>query len=134
MSFLKRNNQPQEPDTDEENDDIIDPELRLRTVRTAASAIAESIRSEQRAETRKRNKRSRSRFFNRKSTEKRRPDPVPTPSAPSTEVPGVRRNVYVNYPLPHMELDAQGEPTVRYKRNKVRTTSESLFALSAYIY
>jgi hypothetical protein len=49
MSFLRRSHPPPEPDTDEENDENIDPELRLRTVRTAASAIAESIRSEQRA-------------------------------------------------------------------------------------
>ncbi|KAK0471166.1 phospholipid-transporting ATPase 1 [Armillaria novae-zelandiae] len=120
MSFLRRSNQ-RETEYDEENDETIDPELRLRTVRTAASAIAESIRSEQRAE--KRRKRKRSRFF-RKSAEKKKPEPTPVDAAPSTEIPGERRNVYVNYPLGVLEVDVHGEPIARYERNKVRTTSE----------
>ena len=40
-----------EPDIDESR---IDPELRLRTVRTAASTIAESIRQERKIEKRRR--------------------------------------------------------------------------------
>ncbi|KAK0224812.1 phospholipid-translocating P-type ATPase [Armillaria nabsnona] len=122
MSFLRRSNQ-RETEYDEENDETIDPELRLRTVRTAASAIAESIRSEQRAE--KRRKRKRSRFF-RKSAEKKKPEPTPVDVAPSTEIPGERRNVYVNYPLGVLEVDVHGEPIARYERNKVRTTKYTI--------
>lgn len=115
-------------DEDDYDDEEIDPELRLRTVRTAASAIAESIRSEQRQERRKT---KRSRFF-RRTTEQKRPSSA-RDGPPSTEVPGERRNVYVNFPLSHAELDGHGEPTVRYERNKVRTTSKhtlcSLYAV-----
>ena len=121
MAFLRRTEA--DYDDDNEQDDTIDPELRLRTVRTAASAIAESIRSEQRANTRKR---KRSRFF-RKSTEKKRTSSASAPADGSTqsqEVPGERRNVYINYPLAADEVDSHGEPIVRYERNKVRTTSE----------
>lgn len=124
MSFFKRSQTQREADFDDEHDDNIDPELRLRTVRTAASAIAESIRSEQRAERKK--KRGNRSFF-RKSSEKKRPEPKQESSGPVAEVPGTRRNVYVNWPLPHMELDSSGEPTARYVRNKVRTTSEYTF-------
>jgi hypothetical protein len=122
-SFFKRHQAVDEPDTDEENDDTIDPELRLRTVRTAASAIAESIKSEQRAERRK-TMHKRSRFFRRHAPEKK---PIPAPSEPTSsalKAPGPRRNVYVNYPLSAMEVDQDGEPKARYVRNKVRTTSE----------
>ncbi|PPQ70040.1 hypothetical protein CVT25_006368 [Psilocybe cyanescens] len=123
MSLFKRNQVIDEPDTDEENDDTIDPELRLRTVRTAASAIAESIKSEQRTERRK----SRSRFFRRHTAEKK-PQPAPTEAAPTAvpKIPGVRRNVYVNYSLSAMEVDHEGEPKARYVRNKVRTTKYTL--------
>ncbi|KAG6867958.1 hypothetical protein C0993_009143 [Termitomyces sp. T159_Od127] len=111
--------------TDEENDDTIDPELRLRTVRTAASAIAESIKSERRAE-RRRSIRARSRFFRRNTTSKKSQH-APSEAGPS-KIPGVRRNVYVNYPLSAMEVDQHGEPVVRYQRNKVRTTKYSLIS------
>ncbi|KAG6839959.1 hypothetical protein C0991_010024 [Blastosporella zonata] len=108
--------------TDEENDDTIDPELRLRTVRTAASAIAESIKSEQRAERRK-GVRAGSRFFRKNTTSKRPRSQQPaTVEAGPSKVPGVRRNIYVNSPLSAMEVDQKGEPVVRYQRNKVRTT------------
>lgn len=123
MSFFKRHQHPEEPDTDEENDETIDPELRLRTVRTAASAIAESIKSEQRAERRK----SRSRFFRRHHPVEKKPEPaVPAAVEPVAvqRVPGIRRNVYVNHALSAMEVDHDGEPRVKYVRNKVRTTSE----------
>ncbi|KAG7095035.1 hypothetical protein E1B28_005826 [Marasmius oreades] len=115
MSVFNRSTNPPDPDSE---DDTIDPELRLRTVRTAASAIAESIRSEQRAERRKTKKRRR--FFSRHS-DKKRAEPTPD-SPPSKEVPGQRRNVYVNHPLAHLEVDNKGEPIARYSRNKVRTT------------
>ncbi|KAH6879592.1 phospholipid-transporting ATPase 1 [Coprinopsis sp. MPI-PUGE-AT-0042] len=108
MSFFKRRPIVDEHDSDGDNDGNIDPELRLRTVRTAASAIEVSVKAEQRAEKRK----SR-RFFSRKKKKDLQP-----PNQPS----GPRRNVYVNYPLSAMEVDRDGEPRVRYVRNKVRTT------------
>jgi phospholipid-translocating ATPase len=122
MSFLKRSNHSTR-DIDSDEDDTIDPELRLRTVRTAASAIAESIRSEQKAEKRKFRRR---RGLFGKSSEKHPEPSTSGEAAPSTEVPGQRRNVYVNHPLAHSEMDSNGEPIARYERNKVRTTSESL--------
>lgn len=131
MSFVKRGkSHPDDMDTDEENDETIDPELRLRTVRTAASAIAESIVSEARMERRKTMRRKRS-FF-RRGSEKKKPPPTSEPegSAPSTAVTGTRRNVYFNTPLSAMEADRNGEPKVRYVRNKVRTSSESLVFIS----
>jgi phospholipid-translocating ATPase len=125
MTFFKRQH-VDEPDTDEENDETIDPELRLRTVRTAASAIAESIKSEQRAAKRK-SMQKRSRFFRGRD---KKPEPAPPEPAPvSREIPGERRNVYVNYPLSAMEVDQNGDPRVRYVRNKVRTTSAWHFPL-----
>jgi phospholipid-translocating ATPase len=125
MTFLRRSTTTHDADTDEENDETIDPELRLRTVRTAHSAIAESIASEQRAERRKTMRSKRSRFFRRHSDKKKPPRPAPPVEVvPSTEVPGKRRMVYVNSPLSAMEVDQRGEPIVRYVRNKVRTNSE----------
>lgn len=112
--------------TDSENDETIDPELRLRTVRTAASAIAESIRTDQRAERRRSTIHKRSRFFRSKPAEKKPESTAATSSsAPATsKVPGARRNVYVNHSLSAMEVDHSGEPKVEYVRNKVKTTSE----------
>ncbi|KAG6819892.1 hypothetical protein H0H93_007670 [Arthromyces matolae] len=129
MTFPRRNIPAPDELTDEENDDSIDPELRLRTVRTAASAIAESIKSEQRAE-RRRSIRARSRFFRRNTTASKKAQPVPTEAGPS-KVPGVRRNVYVNHPLSAMEVDQHGEPVVRYQRNKVKTTIFPVFGAAA---
>lgn len=118
--------------TDEEND-AVDPELRLRTVRTAASTIAESNRTEERAQRRQSMRKKRS-FF-RRNTEKKRshlasskPESIAGSSAPSEPasappVTGLRRNIYVNIPLPVDEVDAYNEPIVRYFRNKVRTSS-----------
>ncbi|TFK61578.1 phospholipid-translocating P-type ATPase [Pluteus cervinus] len=127
-SFFKRTRK--EDSTDEENDDTIDPELRLRTVRTAASAIAESIRSEQRAERRKTTRQKRSRFFRKQQQQpEKKPEPAPpapSSSTPSTTIPGKRRNVYINYPPSPSELDSHNEPTARYVRNKVRTTKYTL--------
>ncbi|GLB40906.1 putative cation transport ATPase (P-type) (TC 3.A.3) family. Type IV subfamily protein [Lyophyllum shimeji] len=123
---MSRNQLPHEDLTDEEHDENIDPELRLRTVRTAASAIAESIKSEQRAERRK-SLRKGSRFFRRHVSAKKPESVTATAEAgPTKEVPGVRRNVYVNYPLSAMEVDQNGEPLVRYVRNKVRTTKYTI--------
>nr|VWO97318.1 Phospholipid-transporting ATPase (EC [Ganoderma boninense] len=127
MSFFRRHDNPDELDTDEENNDAIDPELRLRTVRTAASTIAESIRQEQRAERRKSmRKKSKGSFF-RRNTEKRRQDSGDS-DQPSSQpsIHGRRRNVYVNLPLPADEQDSHGEPVVRYARNKVRTSKYTI--------
>ncbi|KAK7062688.1 phospholipid transporting ATPase [Paramarasmius palmivorus] len=119
MSFLKRPTNARDSDSE---DETIDPELRLRTVRTAHSAIAESIRSEQRAERRK--KRKRKGFF-RRASEKKQPEATSSGPGP-TEIPGERRNVYVNHPLAHLEVDNNGEPIARYERNKVRTTKYTI--------
>lgn len=124
MSFFRRRTFPEDIDTDDELNDAVDPELRLRTVRTAASTLAESIRTEQRVERRKSMRKKGSRFF-RRGTEKRRTDTAEsgTPAA-AAQIPGARRNIYVNYTLPLDEVDHNGDPIVRYVRNKVRTSSE----------
>ena len=133
-SFFRRHPDPDDLDTDDEND-AVDPELRLRTTRTAHSTIAESIRAEEKAERRKTMRKKRS-FFRTRSTKssdgKKRPstaksemsasDAVEVASSPP--VTGLRRNIYVNMRLPADEVAADGEPIVRYVRNKVRTTSE----------
>lgn len=116
-------------DTDEENDETIDPELRLRTVRTAASTLAESIRSEARAQKRKSLRKTGSRFFRHRSGKRpKTADSTKTsetvPEPPRPEVIGVRRNVYVNQSPSAMEVDRNGEPVARYVRNKVKTSSE----------
>ena len=128
MSLSNRLQPTDESNTDEENDETIDPELRLRTVRTAASAIAESIRTDQRAERRRSTIHKRSRFFRSKHADKK-PDSATATSAvaPASRVPGARRNIYVNHSLSAMEVDHNGEPRVGYVRNKVRTTSESFY-------
>lgn len=124
MSLFKRH--PQQDHDDDDNDAPIDPDLRLRTVRTAASTIAESIRSELRAERRSARKK-RSRFFRKdrrpKTSESVLSDATTIPSGP--QIPGLRRNIYINTPLSAMEVDQSGQPLVRYARNKVRTSSES---------
>lgn len=113
--------------TDDEDDRSIDPELRLRTVRTAASTLAESAAVEQRAERRKTlllNKtKKKGSIFSRRGTVKKPPTQDSVTSA-GPIIPGHRRTVYVNRPLPISEVDSNNEPFVRYPRNKVRTTSE----------
>jgi phospholipid-translocating ATPase len=127
MSFLRQH--PPHPDdldnTDEENDGTIDPELRLRTVRTAASAIAESIRSEVRAQKRKTARQRKSGFFRKNEKKRHTQSKDSIIEGARTKVVGERRNVYVNQPLSATEVDYNGEPTARYARNKVRTSSES---------
>lgn len=125
MSFFKRLPHPDDVLPEVENGENIDPELRLRTVRTAASTLAESILSEARAQKRKSLRRKGSRFFRHKGSDKKRPrtaDSTTDESRP--EVKGERRNIYVNQSPSAMELDRNGEPLVRYVRNKVRTSSE----------
>ncbi|KAK2467632.1 hypothetical protein APHAL10511_000487 [Amanita phalloides] len=120
MSFFKR---PRDVGSADDNDDPIDPHLRLRSSRTAASVIAESIRSEQRAERRKSVREKRSIF--RKSAKDKRPQ-APSDDARPKEIPGQRRNVYVNQLPSALEVDQHGEPIARYKRNKVCTTKYTI--------
>ena len=112
--------------TDDEDDRSIDPELRLRTVRTAASTLAESAALEQRAVRRRTlhlgRKKKKGSLFRRASGKKRPAEDSVAPAAPV--VPGQRRTIYVNRPLPMSDVDSKNEPLVRYPRNKVRTTSE----------
>ena len=113
--------------TDDEND-AIDPELRLRTVRTAHSTLEESIRTEERAHRRRTMMRKRSKGFFRRGIDKKRDQGIAeSQSGEQSTAPaitGLRRNIYVNVPLPQDELDSHGEPIVRYARNKIRTSSE----------
>lgn len=133
MTSLFRRNQGRNDNVDnEENeeDDQIDPELRLRTVRTAASTIAESIRSEQRMQRRKIKRR---RLWG--SLKSKKPPSnaghdaeLAKEEGPAAAVTGgvgkSRRNVYVNTALYPSDLDAKGHPARTYVRNKVRTTSK----------
>ena len=99
-----------------------DPELRLRTVRTAASTIAQSIREEDRIRRQRKKTRQRLKnFFKGKGKSKESVGDDGERGKKKVKTP--RRNVYVNVPLPSNERDARGEPLVRYVRNKVKTTS-----------
>ncbi|KAJ7581685.1 hypothetical protein C8J56DRAFT_895271 [Mycena floridula] len=95
MLFLRRSQHTQSVSPDEEHDDnTIDPELGLRTVQTAASAVAESVR---------------------KNTDKKRAEPVDPQSRLPTVAPGIC-----------LKADEDGEPVVRYERNKVRMTKYTI--------
>ncbi|KAG8890252.1 hypothetical protein FRB98_000163 [Tulasnella sp. 332] len=130
---VRKSTQTGDPDdTDEENH--VDPELRLRTVRTAASTIEEGIRTETRRAERRRRKRRKwttPGLFTKPSkrhahhTEE---DDLPRPTEPvnAPHGSGSRRNVYVNQPLPVEERNPQGDPVVSYVRNKVRTSKYTL--------
>lgn len=145
MSFFKRH--PRLDDVDETDGDIdnVDPNLRLRTTQTAHSTIAESIRSELRQQRRKKSlARARKFGFGKKqerpgtATSAHSAATVPAdedgltrtetatsePAAAAKQTPGARRMVYVNLPLPEHETRTNGDPIVRYVRNKVRTSSE----------
>jgi phospholipid-translocating ATPase len=126
MSFFKRRRHPH-PDqlAAEDHDTNVDQDLRLRTVRTAASTIAESIASEQRAERRRSVRHNRSNFFRSKLSKhpEREQSSIPLPGLSPVQIAGNRRYIYVNMPLTAMEVDRHGEPVVRYARNKVKTTS-----------
>jgi phospholipid-translocating ATPase len=127
MSFLKRHRNPDSDQIEaDDHDSNVDHDLRLRTVRTAASTIAESIASEQRAERRRSTRLNRSRFFRSKSAKYQDHERTRSslPNAPAVQITGKRRNVYVNIPLIATEVDRLGEPIIRYARNKVNTTSE----------
>lgn len=130
MSSLFRRQNANDADTDEEGDSAdVDPDLRLRTVRTAASTIAESIRSEQRMH-RRRTKR-RKLWGSKLSLSKKPPSNAGHESvvreaaaaATSTPANGSRRNIYINMPLGPNDVDRRGRPINVYVRNKVRTSS-----------
>ncbi|KZT06691.1 phospholipid-translocating P-type ATPase [Laetiporus sulphureus 93-53] len=127
MSFFRRQ---QAADVFPE-DDGIDPELRLHTVRTAASTIAESVRQEDRQQKRKLSMRGKA-FLKRLSQKRKTRMPV-VPEAEAEEgevkapqISGPRRKVFVNMALPRDEVDSKGEPIVRYARNKVRTSKYTI--------
>ena len=66
-------------------------------------------------------------FRRRSSKKKQREASLGSSDGGEPPVPhavGQRRQVYVNFPLPREQVDQRGEPLVRYKRNKVRTSSE----------
>jgi phospholipid-translocating ATPase len=129
-SFFKRNHHPHPDDIPDDEDDTIDPELRLRTVRTAASAIAESIQSERRAQRRKTLRQKGSSFFRKADKKKQPPSQSPSVISAVSKAQTARRNIYVNSPLNSTEVDSHGEPLARYVRNKVRTSSTSLVHIS----
>jgi phospholipid-translocating ATPase len=130
MSSLFRRQNANDADTDEEDDSAdVDPDLRLRTVQTAASTIAESIRSEQRMH-RRRTKR-RKLWGSKMSLNKKPPSnsghesvvqEAATAATPAS-ANGSRKNIYINMPLGPNDVDRQGRPINKYVRNKVRTTS-----------
>lgn len=131
MSSIFRRNQARNQtaeDDEVDDDDQVDPELRLRTVRTATSAIAESIRSEQRMERRKARRR---RIWGSLKT-KKLPSNAGHDSELRLEPAGhtvastkPRRNIYVNCGLLPQDTDASGRPFRTYVRNKVKTSSTS---------
>ena len=138
-SFFRRQN-ANDADTDEDDDNVdVDPDLRLRTVRTAASTIAESIRSEQRMH-RRRTKR-RKLWGSKMSLNKKPPSNaghesvVQAAAAASTPTTanGSRRNIYVNMPLGPNDVDRRGRPVNIYVRNKVRTTSTYFHACLVHL-
>ncbi|KIM27890.1 hypothetical protein M408DRAFT_329812 [Serendipita vermifera MAFF 305830] len=134
MTSLFRRNQAQNQNSldnegDEDNDQI-DPELRLRTVRTASSAIAESIRSELRRE---RQRAKRKRLWG--SLKSKKPPSNAghdaelrqgSTGAASATSGKPRRNVYVNCPLSSQDTDSHGRPQTVYVRNKVRTSKYTI--------
>jgi phospholipid-translocating ATPase len=122
MSLFKRHPHPDHLSDDA--DAPIDPDLRLRTVRTAASTIAESIRTELRAE-RRTARRKRSLFFRRDKRPKTA-DSAVSDATIRAHIPGQRRNIYINAPLAATEVDPHGQPLARYPRNKVRTSRYTL--------
>jgi phospholipid-translocating ATPase len=131
MSLFRRHPHPDNLDDTDEDEEGIDPDLRLRTVQTAASAIAESIRSEARIQQRRKRKSFRKPgkgrlFGGSRIVEKKDSDAESTMTAATKKVvAGIRRNIYVNLPLPEAEQELNGDPAARYPRNKVRTSSES---------
>ncbi|KDQ08052.1 hypothetical protein BOTBODRAFT_586296 [Botryobasidium botryosum FD-172 SS1] len=131
-SFLRRHPHPDNLD-DTDEDDVVDADLRLRTVRTASSTIAESIRAEARRLSRRKRKGGKG-FFGRSTSKRegRQQEDAVAQSRPSTaetlkkEIPGRRRNIYVNLPIPLEEQRPNGDPLVRYVRNKVRTSKYTI--------
>ncbi len=129
-SLFKRHQAPDNEDTDDD-DNQVDPALRLRTVRTAHSTIAESIRSEtRRTERRRKSRKWQTKGIFKKSRLHTAEDDLPRPTEPveppRPDLPesSKRRSIYVNQPLPLDQQDQHGDPQITYVRNKVRTTSK----------
>jgi phospholipid-translocating ATPase len=127
MSVFPRHPHPDQVLGDDTDDDeeVVNPDHRLRPIRTAASTIAESIKSEARIARRQKRRSSRkggkSRLFGGGKVSDSGDASEP---AVANIIPGTRRNIYVNVPLPDLEVDTNGEPLARYPRNKVRTSSK----------
>ncbi|KAG8948486.1 hypothetical protein FRC04_009694 [Tulasnella sp. 424] len=130
-SFFRRQHDDQADETDEDNQ--VDPELRLRTTQTAHSTISESIRQENRRAARRRKSRKwGSKGLFKSKQQRTAEDDLPRPTepleAPQAEQLGgpQRRRIFVNVPLP-LELQASnGDPSTNYVRNKVRTSKYTL--------
>ncbi|KAG8924316.1 hypothetical protein FRC00_005242, partial [Tulasnella sp. 408] len=130
-SFFRRQHNDQGDDTDEDNQ--VDPELRLRTTQTAHSTIAESIRQENRRAARRRKSRKwGSKGLFKPKHQRTVEDDLPRPTEPleaaQEEQPGgpQRRRIHVNVPLPLELQSSNGDPKTDYVRNKVRTTKYTL--------
>ncbi|KAG8918881.1 hypothetical protein FRC01_001607 [Tulasnella sp. 417] len=130
-SFFRRQQNDQGDDTDEDNQ--VDPELRLRTTQTAHSTISESIRQENRRAARRRKSRKwGSKGLFKSKHQRTVDDDLPRPTepleAPQDEQPGgpQRRRIHVNVPLPLDLVSSNGDPKTDYVRNKVRTTKYTL--------
>ena len=96
----------------------IDSDLRLRTVKSASGSIRESHRHDKYRERRRKKLKE---VLNKKNI-KDKFKKVTNKSEPVK----VRRNVYANIPLPSSQLNKNGDPIVRYVRNKVRTAKYTL--------
>ncbi|TIB13429.1 hypothetical protein E3P92_02275 [Wallemia ichthyophaga] len=112
-----------EDDTDDDtiNSPLnVDPNLRLRTVRSASSSIREAHRHDKRRESKRKRLREKVKKAANKLKDKNATVPDKSP------VDGNRRNVYANIPLPPYELSKTGDPIAKYPRNKVRTAKYTL--------
>ncbi|KZT60583.1 phospholipid-translocating P-type ATPase [Calocera cornea HHB12733] len=121
------------PDYIEEDDSAgLDHDLRLRTVRTAASTLAESIHTEERRFKRRKTRRNALKTFFRRQSDKGKDrgkagqaegeDQTGKPAV----ITGERRRIYVNAEIPLGELDQHGDPLARYPRNKIRTSKYTI--------
>ncbi|KZO97443.1 phospholipid-translocating P-type ATPase [Calocera viscosa TUFC12733] len=124
---------PRSPRHDIEEDDSadLDHDLRLRTVRTAASTLAESIHTEERRLKRRKTRRMALKIFFRRQSDKGKDrgkgagegeDQTGKPAV----ITGERRRIYVNAEIPLGDLDQHGDPIVQYPRNKIRTSKYTI--------
>ncbi|EJT98292.1 phospholipid-translocating P-type ATPase [Dacryopinax primogenitus] len=123
-------------DAIEEDDQAgLDNDLRLRTVRTAASTLAESVHAEARMVKRRKTRRLALKKFFKKQTEKgkislreRKQGAAGDEEGEKVIFTGERRRIYVNGDLPLSDLDHHGDLTARYPRNKIRTSKYTILS------